>query len=253
MIIFSHRGLGFGKEENSADSYKEVLRQGFSLETDVQKTKDDELIVSHDVNLMRQREIDKNLTDMNFEELIQLNIPSFEQVLDCFKQFKTDGELLAIHVKDEMQGEITDLVSKALKKYNLEKSCFLFDVTKNYANHIKQINSNVQIAYSVGEKRFSNTIYLWEDVKDDINFDAVWWDEWNSGLYNKENFDKIKKRGKRIYVISPELHKIPNHPKGKSIEKTKEVWKDLIELKVDGICTDYPLELREFIRSPKKQ
>ena len=40
MIIFSHRGLGLNKPENSLEAFNEALDKGFSLEIDVQKTKD---------------------------------------------------------------------------------------------------------------------------------------------------------------------------------------------------------------------
>lgn len=250
MKIFSHRGLGFGKEENSIESYKESLKQGFSLEIDVQKSRDDVLVISHDTNLKRQRGLDKNLTDMYSKELKELKIPSFEEVLEYFKK-KDDKQLLAIHIKDEYQIKILDLITKMITHNKLEKNCFLFDISTIGANHIKQLNSKLEMGLSVGEKRYTGSIYLWEDIKDCLDMDIVWWDEWHSKLYNKENRKLIKE--KTIYAISPELHKIHNHPKGNSLEDIKEVWKDLIDLEVDGICTDYPEELKKYLRLMKRK
>jgi glycerophosphoryl diester phosphodiesterase len=246
MIIISHRGLGFGKEENSLESYEEALKKGFSIEVDVQKSIYNELVVSHDTSLKRLRGIDKNITEMSFDELSELGIPSFESVLDCFKNYSNENQLIAIHLKDELQGNIIELVLKAIKKKEIEERVFLFDLTTNGLKHAKQINPRVKIGLSLGERRYTGTIYLWGDIKDNLEMDVIWWDEWNSGLYNQENFDKIEKP---VYVISPELHKSHNHPKSSNLEDIKSVWKDLIELDVDGICTDYPLELKNFLEN----
>lgn len=247
MIIFSHRGLGFGKEENSLESYEEALKQGFSLEIDVQMSKDGKLIISHDVNLKRQKNLGKNVTDLNFKELIELMIPSFEQVLNCFKKNAKNKQFMAIHIKDEMQTNIIEEVIKTLRYEELVKECFVFDLTTNGAKHAKQLCPDLRIGLSIGEKKYTGTIYLFEEIKDDLNADIVWWDEWNSGLYNEENALKIKESGKLNFAISPELHKVHGHPKGDNLEEIKKVWRELIKWKVDGICTDFPLELREFL------
>jgi hypothetical protein len=251
MRIFSHRGLGFGKPENTLDSYRTALEMGFSLEIDVQRTKDGRLVISHDTNLKRQRGIDKNLTDMSFSELIDANIPSFEDVLELFQTAGKEGEMLAIHVKDEYQWNILELVANAISKFQLEEKCFIFDLTTGGANHAKQINSRIKVALSIGEKRYTGTIYLWEDIKDNKDVDAVWWDEWYSGLYNKKSAELIKESGRLNFVISPEMHRLHNHPKGNSPEEVKKVWKSLVEWGVEGICTDCPLELKEFLNEIK--
>lgn len=247
MKIFSHRGLGFGKPENTLDSYRATLERGFSLEIDVQRTKDGGLVISHDTNLKRQRGIDKNLTDMNFDELIDIGIPSFEDVLKLFKEIGKDGEMLAIHIKNEYQWNVLELVVKAINEFRLEQRCFIFDLTTGGLNHVKQLNSNLKVGLSVGEKRYTGTIHLWDDVKDNNEMDIVWWDEWHSGIYNKENAELIKESGRLNFVISPEMHKVHNHPDGEPKENVERVWKNLKEWGVDGICTDIPLELREFL------
>jgi len=249
MKIFSHRGIGFGKEENSVESYKEALKNGFSLEIDVQKSRDDVLVISHDTNLKRHRGINKNLTEMYSQELQELKVPMFREVLEYFKKNKNEEQLLAIHLKDEYQTGILDLAAELITNQQLEKSCFIFDVTTIGANHLKSLNPKIKVGLSVGEKRYTGSIYLWKDIKDCLDVDIVWWDEWHSKLYNKEKRELI--RGKTIYAISPELHKIHNHPKGNSLEDIKYVWKDLIELDVHGICTDYPLELKKYLESVK--
>lgn len=49
--------------------------------------------------------------------------------------------------------------------------------------------------------------------------------------------------GKPIYAISPEL--IAESVFNADIERR---WKELVEVGVDGICTDEPLELSRFLK-----
>lgn len=250
MIILSHRGLGFEKEENSPESYIEALRNGFSLEIDVQKTKDDVLVISHDGNLKRVKGIDKKITESQFAEVSSL-IPSIIDVCyfiqDCLQQ----GQIIAIHVKDEFQGNIIELLAETLTKYFLEDKVIVFDLTKQGAEKIKSINPRIKVGISVGDKKPLDSIYFWQDLENFEYYDMVWWDEWHSGLYTKENAGKIRNAGKINYVVSPELHKNENHPKSKNLNDIKSVWKNLIEMNVDGICTDHPRELKEMLNNFK--
>lgn len=248
MKIFSHRGMGFKKQENSLEAYEEALKRGFSLEIDVQNSQDDVLIVCHDMNLKRLRGTDKKLTEMKFEELSRLDIPSFSDVLDIFKRHSKAGSILAVHVKDENQGDILRLVSEKISESSIDNSCFVFDLTFEGIKKIKSFNEKILVGLSVGEKNYSKTVYTFEEAKHSDNADVIWLDEWHSGLYTDKMLKDIKGLGKPVYAISPELHKIHAHPMGKDISKVMAVWKILINSKVEGICTDYPDELLELIR-----
>ena len=47
MVIFSHRGIGFGKRENSIAAFESALSGGFSIEADI-RLKDVKAVLSHD-------------------------------------------------------------------------------------------------------------------------------------------------------------------------------------------------------------
>lgn len=252
MIIFSHRGLGFGLPENILFTYEYALKQGFSLEIDVQTTKDKRLVISHDQSLMGQFGLDKQISDMNFEEVRKLKgvnksadypiqIPSFEEALTLFDRSKTANQKLAIHFKENNPQESLRLTVHLIKDYGLENSTLIFDLSLEAAKIVKSINDSIRIGLSVAEKRYFRTIYLWEDVKKSNYFDIVWWDEWQSGLYNKRNFSAIRRANKPIYAISPELHN--GHPSNHDMGRIKNCWRKLKNLGIEGICTDYPKDL----------
>ncbi len=167
-------------------------------------------------------------------------MPTFEEVITLVKRKGHSKIKVAIHVKDETEGNILELLAEKFNTHQLHAQWFLFDLTIDGAKTMKQLDSKIMIAASVGEKKYAKTIYLIDEVLNLDCFDYIWADEWIYGLYSKEYFDKIRASGKKSYVISPELHKDHGHPlalKGYTI-----CWEMLISWNVDGVCTDYPKE-----------
>jgi glycerophosphoryl diester phosphodiesterase len=68
---------------------------------------------------------------------------------------------------------------------------------------------------------------------------VVWADEFDSLWLTKKEADQVRTSGRLLYMISPELH-------GFDLAAMKQRWRDFKSWGVDGICTDYPLEAREF-------
>lgn len=247
MIIFSHRGLGFGFPENSLESYRRALNEEFSLEIDVQTTKDNFLIISHDLNLNRIYGVDKNISDLTLKEIRAICgeeiMPELEETLRLFKKQGKDG-FLAVHFKGNNPRISLKALISLLKKYSLESRAFIFDLSLDSAKWVKSNDITIKVGLSVGEKRYSETIYLWEDIMNSGCFDMIWLDEWHSALYNEKNLSALGKMGKPIYAVSPELHVLDGHPDGKDTDMIKKVWSRLKTLGISGICTDYPRQLR---------
>ena len=93
-----------------------------------------------------------------------------------------------------------DFVKKVVRKITeqgLEKSFFVFDVTRDTAKLIKGQNDGIEVGISISERDKIGglkTIYSVDSLKGFKYFDIIWWDEWESGkLYNKENYNLIKK------------------------------------------------------------
>lgn len=246
--------------ENTLISYEKSLDEGFGLEIDVHRSFDGKLVIIHDLNIKRLTDIDKNVTDMNLDEIKALNygghfdkkynsekMPTFEEVIALVKSYGHKDIMIAVHVKDENEGNILELLSVEFEKHNLYSQWFLFDLTIDGATKLKEMNPKMKIAASVGEKKYAKTIYLIDEVVDLDCFDYIWADEWIYGLYSKEYFDKIRASGKKSYVISPELHRDHGHPLSKS--GYEKCWEMLIAWNVDGVCTDYPKEFRELMKT----
>ena len=78
MINYAHRGASDYAPENTLSSFYLGLLQGANgIETDVQMTKDGEIIVMHDDNLKRTTGVDKNVWEVTYDEIKDLDNGSF--------------------------------------------------------------------------------------------------------------------------------------------------------------------------------
>jgi glycerophosphoryl diester phosphodiesterase len=68
---------------------------------------------------------------------------------------------------------------------------------------------------------------------------AVWADEFDSLWLTGAEIKAIHAAGRRVYAISPELH-------GFTRMERLERWARFRDWGVDGVCTDYALEARDF-------
>ncbi|NLL90870.1 MAG: glycerophosphodiester phosphodiesterase [Ruminococcaceae bacterium] len=79
---YAHRGLHDDLiPENSIESFLKANEHGYGFELDVRLTKDNEVVVFHDDDLVRACGIDKRIDEMMYEELKELKI------------FKTDKKI----------------------------------------------------------------------------------------------------------------------------------------------------------------
>jgi len=223
MEILAHRGLGFNKPENSIESLRKTLNTGCGLEIDVRLNSKSEVVISHDL---------PNVLSVKLDNVLDLLLDS--------------QEIKAIHLKED-RIELWRQVCERLKSC---PSVFLFDVTIKTARQIKKEFPGFKLGFSVSEDHFLPTTYFLDEVLNLPECDIIWWDEWMGfgKVYNEVQIRKIKKTGRKIYAVSPELHKntIPSHQYAANPEF---IWKKLIDLGVDGICTDYPIQLSKFLKN----
>lgn len=87
---YAHRGLhNESYPENTLVAYQNAIDHGYGFEFDVQRTKDDVLVIMHDFNLKRACNVDKLIIDLTYDELKDLkvfgskyHIPLFKEVLE---------------------------------------------------------------------------------------------------------------------------------------------------------------------------
>lgn len=126
-LLISHRGI-FDNEtipENSLAAFRKAKNLNIPIELDVQLTKDQEVIVFHDINLKRMCGIDKYIEDVTYQELQQFTLFSSKEKIPTLK------EVLKL-----IQGKV--LIDIELKKTkNIEKLCNkVLEEVRNYTGDV---------------------------------------------------------------------------------------------------------------------
>lgn len=229
MKILSHRGI-IEKKENSPNSilaFRDAFKEGFSIETDLRFSKDKNIIISHDPN---PKESD------NIIELLNL--------ASSLTSSNLINNPLAFHIKEPEDNELINSVFTLVQKFNFWNKSFLFDLLLKDLEGMKKNFPKSTLGVSIGEKNYAKTIFTQKEIEPYLKFvDIIWADEWQDGLYIKDFFEYYKTHKKKVYVISPELHKAEEHPFSNNPEK---LWERIKLFPFDGICTDFPEKANEF-------
>ncbi|MDR3364835.1 MAG: glycerophosphodiester phosphodiesterase [Clostridiales Family XIII bacterium] len=86
----AHRGLHDSViPENSMPAFEAAMAAGYSVEIDVQLTKDKIPVVFHDDNVKRVTGVNKRLTRMKFADLRKLRLKGSEYGIPTFEEFLT--------------------------------------------------------------------------------------------------------------------------------------------------------------------
>lgn len=152
---------------------------------------------------------------------------SFETACKILKKTK---HRIALHVKET---KAVKKIIKLLYKYSIYSNCFLFSDSESYTTLKKLANDYVEVASYVSKKP--------ESIKSSI----LWCDESKGQWYSAKIFDKLHLHNKIIYAMSKELLE-PS-----TMKEIVSDWKRLLKLNLDGICTDYPNKLAEFLKQEK--
>ncbi|MCX8095155.1 MAG: glycerophosphodiester phosphodiesterase family protein [Caldisericia bacterium] len=144
MIIIGHRGC-FYETENTIKSYLKAFELGADgIEVDIQKTLDDKLVISHDINLKRVFGIDFDIRKNDFNSLNKNNlkdkIPTLEEVLQLVRD---KNKFVDIEIKNR---EDFRFVLDLIKKFNYENLI----VSSFYHKEIyefKKIYKDIKFAY----------------------------------------------------------------------------------------------------------
>lgn len=276
VCVLTHRGLDPSRSpyflESSFEAFEDQLKRGFGLEFDVQFTKDERIIVSHDQTLLRISDgTDKRRIDeLTLSEILPLTfndcrLASLQELLASISLYgSTPDQWFAVHVKHWWQSEhYLDLLIAELAAIDY-RHFFIFDVTPISARYLKRRNSRLQLGASLAHpfdiQRYNASV---GGTLIDIDtvlahkefFNWAWLDEWdrageNGGkksFYVQKVFDALRKAEMRIGVVSPELHATSpsllggeQHEDAQNMQALERRWSEIVALRPDGICTDYP-------------
>lgn len=222
--ITAHRGSSIKYPENTMLAFVGALNEQANwIELDVQETKDDVLVVSHDNNLKRTTGKDINITDMNYDEIKEIDVGSYlnsnypisyiPRLEDVIKWASSNNMKVNIELKPNgMENDLEEKVIALIKKYNFEDNCVVASGKYEVLEKVKEIDDDIKTAYVMS--------FFYGDI---IKLDKVDVFSIEASSINNELVKKIHNNGKEIYAWT--------------VNNSDSINK-MLELNVDNIITD---------------
>jgi hypothetical protein len=211
MKILSHRGYWKSEsEKNSLIAFERSFRLGFGTETDFRDF-NGRLVISHDVPTSGG---DWIYADDFFE---------------CYKSFDLSMPL-ALNIKSD---GIQRLLGDMLSKYNVD-NYFVFDMS--IPDTIGYLKSGLNVFSRQSE--FEPNPAFFNDVK------GIWLDEFNSHWISKDLILNYLNHGKKICIVSPDLHNRSYHLEWETYKNSEIKLNDKFEN--FWLCTDYPETAKSY-------
>lgn len=232
FTAFSHRGGALENDENTVSAFQKTIELGYQyIETDVQNTKDDKLVIFHDNDLRRIANQNINIADINYDDLSKIKIfnnqfiPLLEDVIEEFKSTKFN-----IDPKSDKAASLLKIILK--KRKDLDRFCIgsflqyrlsLFRVT--FLNKMATSMSKQEVI----KLFFNQYLNIFNQntpcVQVPVSFKGI-------TIITKKLINFIHSQNKKIHVWT--------------IDDKIEMQR-LIDLGVDGIMTDRPSVLKEVL------
>lgn len=212
MEIISHRGYWLeSSEKNTKKAFLRSFLAGYGTETDLRDL-NGELVISHD--------IPKNDSNMlTADDFFQLYVDS-----GCLG-------VLALNIKSD---GLQSLIKECLERYHI-KNYFLFDAS--IPDSIVSINHGLTTFARSSE--FEPKSILWGKCE------GIWLDRFSNMSIDLELIQEMIKGGKKVSIVSEELHK----------RETQPLWNELLKLPREVLmsnnlilCTDVPDEASDCFK-----
>ena len=230
--VTAHRGYSAAYPENTIPAFKGAIQVGADwAELDVQQTADGEVIVMHDSNLKRTTGLDKEVWQVTWDEIKDLDngswfdkkyqtvrIPTLEEVL------KVCRGKIHLNIEIKPSGHDKDLeeqMAKLLKKYHMRDTCVVSSLKYDSLRKIKEADDSIETAYitSVSYGNFTDLEYA-----DGYSVEST--------LLSKSFVNKAQKAGKQIYVWTV---------------NSEERLEKVVGMGIDNVITDDPVMAKELI------
>ena len=227
-MIMAHRGFSAKAPENTLPAFQMCLDGGFTAaELDVQMTADGTVIVLHDDNLKRTAGIDKNVWEVTYDEIRDLDngsffnkdfagtkIPTLDEVV---KLAGSGKEKLFLNIEIKRNGHDEGIIEKVVDiiiKNDYLESCDVTSQDYGTLEEVREVDPAVLTAYTsaVGIGSIESL-----EAADIISIQQT--------FATYENVERIHNAGKRVFVWTV---------------NEEDTMKDLVSLNVDAILTNDP-------------
>lgn len=239
-LIVAHRGLLQHAPENTLVNFRACLELRLGFEFDVQRTKDGILVCIHDDSVDRTTSGTGKVADLTLDEIRRLDagrwfdpkfdgekVPTVEEVLKLVAEYMNHEVLIAVDLKAENVER--DVVRLAEKLNILHRLLFIGRTISepHVRDEIKKTSIMAQTA-AVSNSPDEFAIALAASNADWVYFRY---------LPADEQMDALRTAGKRAFIAGVTVSgNLPDN------------WRHAARVRINGILTDYPLELGAMFR-----
>jgi glycerophosphoryl diester phosphodiesterase len=242
-LVVAHRGLLNHAPENTLANFKACLELRLGFEFDVERTKDGELICIHDDTLDRTTSGTGRVADKTLAEIPQLDagdwfdpqfagekVPMIDEVLALVAEYRDREVLIAVDIK--AAGVEKELVQLAEKHDVLQRLLFIGRTISDarVRENLKAASANAQTAAVANNP---------DEFAAALGANADW--VYFRYLPPQAQMDAVRRARKFAFIAGVTVS--GNVP---------ENWQKATRVDIDGILTDYPLELRAMLREQRK-
>ncbi len=225
IMVMAHRGYSEAAPENTMPAFVKAYEAGVNaVELDVQMTKDGEIIVLHDYNLKRTTGLDKNVWEVTYDEIKDLDNGSFFSeeykgtvipTLDEVIRYCKGRMFINIEIKRNRHDEgIEDRVVEIIRRNGFSAECDITSQDYETLQYIRKKYPDILLAYTsvigIGDVQNLEACDILSIQETFATFDTV---------------EALHQQGKRVFVWTV------------NEEGTME---RLIGLNVDAILTNNP-------------
>jgi len=242
MIVIGHRGALHEALENSLESFNKAISGGAArIEFDVQTTKDHHLVIMHDKSLRRTANVSKSVKNLSRAELKAINllngepVPFLDEVLESLLgKVEFNIEIKSVALKD------VDLLAKLLKKFNAKNRIIVSSFQYKSIQYLSNTYPKIERACLWPPE---NGLLL-RGSKGQVKL---------MELTNCKIIHPGRKQITEKFMENARKHDWVVYPysemNGAEEKDREKVWTKLRALGVDGFCSNYPSELKQWLKN----
>jgi len=243
MLVIAHRGSNRKSLENSMSAFHLSIKEGAErIELDLQLSKDMVIVVNHDDSLMKTTGHDIKISKNDFRTIQQVrlingeSIPTIDDVFTLLPEIELNLEIKGkdLRLVDCLVNKLNSYFKDSRHHSDWKKKIIISSFQEEMLMHLKKIAPNYTRAF------------LWEQS---IPF-FVPLDKIRTSMQNIETkifHPDCTKINDEMMKMAKDEGWIVNTWAPLAAEISEEKWPRLKDLQVNGHCTNFPLEFKNWI------